>query len=166
MLLNALFPTRDIGTAPANFEPHVLAVGPAQLCQRLQECLEACLRVRTKPAREHADSSHGLWLLRPRNHWPGHRITDKSEKLSPPHVRALVRISDRNGSTRAPEGGVLKRRSLRPSGQGPVRVIRVDSAMSKLRPVMLQDRLQKRTLHARSQAPRFRRTDVTEYPAL
>ena len=35
--------------------------------------------------------------------------------------------------------------------------------MSKLRPVMLQDRLQKRTLHARSQAPRFRRTGVTEY---
>ena len=83
-----------IATAPANFEPHVLAVGPAQLCQRLQECLEACLRVRTKPAREHADLSHGLWLLRPRNHWPGHRITDKSEKLSPPHVRALVTVSD------------------------------------------------------------------------
>jgi hypothetical protein len=53
-----------IATAPANFEPHIFAIAPAQVYQRLQKCLEACLRVRTKPTREHTDAPHPLGLLR------------------------------------------------------------------------------------------------------
>ena len=49
-----------IARGPAGVDPHVAAVGPAQLLQPLQECRDAGLRFRIVRGRghEHADAPH------------------------------------------------------------------------------------------------------------
>jgi hypothetical protein len=44
-------------------EPNIMAVSPAQLCQRPQKYLQACCRVRTGAARKHTNYSHGVRVL-------------------------------------------------------------------------------------------------------
>ena len=79
-----------IAGGPASVDPHVAAVGPAQLLQPLQECREAGLRFRIVRGRahEHADAPHPLGLLRARRERPrGRRAAEKRDELAPLHVR-------------------------------------------------------------------------------
>ena len=62
-----------IAVGPADIDPHVAAVGPAQLCQTLPKCRHAVLHVYTIGAAQHADASHALALLRARRVRPGRR---------------------------------------------------------------------------------------------
>jgi hypothetical protein len=56
-----------IASAPAIVDPHIAAVGPAQLVQPLLECREACLSFRiVRDARKCADAAHAIRLLRAR----------------------------------------------------------------------------------------------------
>jgi tripartite-type tricarboxylate transporter receptor subunit TctC len=66
--------------APAIFHPHVAAVGPAQLRQRLQERGIAgdSFRIVLGKRRQHADTAHPLALLRARGERPrNHRAADR-----------------------------------------------------------------------------------------
>ena len=79
-----------IARGPAGVDPHVAAVGPAQLLQPLQERRDAGLRFRIVRGRghEHADAPHPLGLLRARRERPrSRRATENTEKFPPPHVR-------------------------------------------------------------------------------
>ena len=78
--------------APADIDPHVAAVGPAQLLQALQERRDAgCVPDRPRPCHEHADAPHPLGLLRARRERPRcRRATENTEKFPPPHVRPLA----------------------------------------------------------------------------
>ena len=80
-----------IARAPANVDPHVAAVGPAQLLQPLHERRDAGLMIPDRPraaGHEHADAPHPLALLRARGKRPRRRrATEKTEKFPPPHVR-------------------------------------------------------------------------------
>jgi len=64
--------TLGIAGAPALVDPHVAAVGPAQLLQALQERCQTYLSFRTVcgHAHEHADAPHALALLRARGKRP------------------------------------------------------------------------------------------------
>ena len=79
-----------IACAPAVVDPHVAAVGPAQLLQPLQERRDAGLGFPIVRGRghEHADAPHPLALLRARRERPRcRRATKNTEKFPPPHVR-------------------------------------------------------------------------------
>jgi hypothetical protein len=67
----------EIGSAPAQVNPHVAAIGPTQLRQPLQECREVCLRAPTVCANwnEHADTPHATCRLRARHERPRGRCT-------------------------------------------------------------------------------------------
>jgi hypothetical protein len=62
----------EIGCGKAMINPHIVAVGPAQLLQPLLECREAYLVVLIVHgrAREHADAPHLFALLRARRERP------------------------------------------------------------------------------------------------
>ena len=66
--------------APAGVDPHVAAVGPAQLLQPLQECRDAGLpfRIVRGTWHEHADAPHPLGLLRARRKRPRRRCAAES----------------------------------------------------------------------------------------
>src|SRR5262245_1329865 len=79
----------EIGRGKAMINPHIVAVGPAQLLQPLLECREAYLLVLIvhSRGREHADASHPLGLLRLRRERPRcRRAADKRDELASPHV--------------------------------------------------------------------------------
>ena len=80
---------RSASPAPQRVvDPHVAAVGPAQLLQPLQERREAGLsfRIVRGQAHEHADAPHPLGLLRARRERPrGRRAAEKRDELAPPH---------------------------------------------------------------------------------
>ena len=80
-----------IAAGPAIVDPHVAAVGPAQLLQPLQECRDAGLRfriVRGAAAMSTPMRRIALGLLRARRERPRcRRATENTEKLPPPHVR-------------------------------------------------------------------------------
>ena len=61
-----------IACGPASIDPHIAAVGPAQLLQPLQERRDAGLRFRIVRGcgHEHADAPHPLALLRARRERP------------------------------------------------------------------------------------------------
>jgi hypothetical protein len=56
----------DITSAPADLDPHILAVRPAQLLQLFQKCGVAQLRIRSvsADADKHADTPHPRGVLR------------------------------------------------------------------------------------------------------
>ena len=81
-----------IAAAPAIFDPHVAADGPAQLLQPLQERSDAGLRfgIVRGQVREHADAPHSLGLLRPRRERPRRRRTaEQRDELATFHVAPL-----------------------------------------------------------------------------
>ena len=71
---------RPASPGPAVVDPHVAAVGPAQLLQRLQERRDAGLafRIVRGHVHEHADAPHALGLLRPRRERPRRRAPPSS----------------------------------------------------------------------------------------
>src|SRR5262245_18437011 len=82
MLANGI----EIAAALTNFEPHVLALHPAQLRQRLQEYRDPCLRVGTKSACKHPNRTQDLWPLSLRdNRPPSRRAAEQRDKIAPPH---------------------------------------------------------------------------------
>src|SRR5215472_4455095 len=76
----------EIAAALTNFEPHILALHPAQLRERLQEYCDPCLRVRTKSACKHPNAPHDLWPLSLRDNRPRRRsAAEQRDKITPPH---------------------------------------------------------------------------------
>src|SRR5262245_3847639 len=85
----------------AIINPHILAVGPAQLLQSLLECREAYLVVLiVGHAREHADAPHPLGLLRARRHRPHrHRPSNQPDELAASHsITSSARASSGSGT--------------------------------------------------------------------
>src|SRR5262245_8757008 len=76
-----------IASAPAIVDPHVAALGPAQLLQHLQERRDAGLAFRiVRGVRdEHADAPHPLALLCERRERPRCRAADERDELAPSH---------------------------------------------------------------------------------
>src|SRR5262245_2050815 len=75
----------EIGRGKAMINPHIVAVGPAQLLQPLLECREAYLVVLIVlgRGREHADAPHPLGLLRARRERPRHcRAAEQRDALA------------------------------------------------------------------------------------
>jgi hypothetical protein len=78
-----------ISLAPANIDPHVATVDPAQFPQGLPEYRDAFFRFRlVRGTHEHADAPYLVGLLRTRcNRQRNHRATQDTEKFTPLHVR-------------------------------------------------------------------------------
>jgi ELWxxDGT repeat protein len=93
-----------IACRPAGIDPHVAAVDPAQLLQRLQECRVAGLPLRIvdgAAAAEHADASHPLRLLRARHHRSRRRAAEKSDEIASSHsMTSSARASNDCGTSR------------------------------------------------------------------
>jgi hypothetical protein len=70
----------DIILSPTNFGPHIAAIIPAQVLERLLECPDAVLTFSTIcfPKHEHADQPHPLDLLRMRGERPCRRQNGNS----------------------------------------------------------------------------------------
>src|SRR5262245_40251221 len=84
MLANCI----EIATALTNFEPHILALHPAQLRQRLQEHCDPCLRVRTTSACKHPNTAHdGAPLSRRDNRPRCSRAAEQRDEVTPSDVR-------------------------------------------------------------------------------
>src|SRR5262249_35460430 len=99
--------TLGIAGAPALADPHVAAVGPAQLLQALQEGREASLAFRTVRARahEHADPPHALGLLRARRERPRYRrAAEERYECAPLHSITSSAIASRVGGMMSPRG--------------------------------------------------------------
>src|SRR6516165_6687158 len=77
----------EIGCGKAVINPHIVAVGPAQLLQPLLECRKAYLvfLIAHTRGREHADTPHPLALLRTRRKQPPHRAAEQHDELAPLH---------------------------------------------------------------------------------
>ena len=70
-------------------DPHVAAVGPAQLLQPLQERRDAGLSFRIVRGRghQHANAPHPLGLLRARRERPRRCAAQQANELTPSHSR-------------------------------------------------------------------------------
>jgi hypothetical protein len=80
--------TTGIARCPAVVDPHVAAVGPAQLLQPLQERRDAglCLPIVGGEVHQHADASHPIGLLRPRRERPrGCRAAEERDEFASFH---------------------------------------------------------------------------------
>src|SRR4029077_9228837 len=93
-----------IARGPAGVDPHVAAVGPAQLLQHLHKRSEADLSVRvgSRRAKEHPDAPHTLALLRARGVRHRNRRAGKPrDELAPPHsITSSARASSDGGTVR------------------------------------------------------------------
>jgi hypothetical protein len=80
---------RGLAPRPPNFDPHIAALGPAQLLQRLLKRYEVVLltRIVRVQVEEHSDAAHALGLLRLRRVRPSgcRRAAKKSDELAPSH---------------------------------------------------------------------------------
>src|SRR5262249_41086954 len=78
----------EIGCGKAMINPHIVAVGPAQLLQPMLECREAYLLVLIVHGRgrEHADTAHALRLLRARRERPCRHAAEQRDERASPHV--------------------------------------------------------------------------------
>src|SRR5262245_57415091 len=95
-----------IAGTPANIDPHVAAIGPAQFLQALQERRDArlCLLIVRGQAHEYADAPHPLALLRPRHSPPRRRRTaEQRDDLAPSHhsITSSARASSAVGISRS-----------------------------------------------------------------
>src|SRR5215831_2872449 len=93
----------EIGCGKAMINPHIVAVGPAQLLQPLLECREAYLVVLIVHGRtrEHADAPHPLGLLRACRERPRRRAADERYELAPLHsITSSARASRGSGTVR------------------------------------------------------------------
>jgi hypothetical protein len=79
------------GSGPAGVDPHVVADGPAQLLQPLQERPDAGLKFRIVRGygQEYADAPHPLGLLRPRRKRPSRRAAEQRDERAPFQARCL-----------------------------------------------------------------------------
>ena len=68
-----------VAQGPTVVDPHIAAVGPAQLLQPLQKGSEASApyRIIRGHVREHADAAHSLRLLRARRERPRCRAAER-----------------------------------------------------------------------------------------
>src|SRR5262249_55554928 len=69
-------------------DPHVAALGPTQLLQRLHECREAGLPiwiVRSGTGDEHANTMGPVWLLRARRERPSRRAAEQGNETASLH---------------------------------------------------------------------------------
>src|SRR5262245_7075143 len=76
-----------IARAPAVIDPHIAAVGPAQLLQPLQKRRDAGLsfRIVRSQVHEYPDAAHPLRLLRPCRKRPRRRrAAEQRDELAPP----------------------------------------------------------------------------------
>ena len=99
--------------APADVDPYVATVGPAQLLQPLQKRCEADLALRIVRGRihEHADAPHPLALLRARRERPcGRRAAEQRDELAPLHhsITPSARASSEAGTSRPSALAVLR----------------------------------------------------------
>src|SRR4029077_166366 len=81
---------RGIVGGPADIDAHIVANGPAQLRQRLQERAVPGLKIDIirGSRQQHANAAYALALLRTRRKGPSRYGTTKNtEKFPPPHVR-------------------------------------------------------------------------------
>src|SRR5262245_51264999 len=95
---------RSIGCGPARVDPHVAAIGPAQLRQRLQERPDTGLKFSIVCGRgqDHADAPHPLQLLRPCRERPRkRRAADQRDELAPPNhsITSSARASNDGGTS-------------------------------------------------------------------
>src|SRR5262249_21759415 len=102
-----------IGCGKAIINPHIVAVGPAQLLQSLLECHEAYLDVLIVrgQTREHPDPPHPLPLLRARHDRPSRRRTaEQRDELAPPShsITSSARASSVGGTSRPSALAVLR----------------------------------------------------------
>ena len=77
---------RGIGRGPVGVDAHVVADGPTQLRQRLQERPDPGLKFRIVCGcrQQHADAPHPLALLRASDEWPRDcRAAEKCDELAP-----------------------------------------------------------------------------------
>src|SRR5262249_41741204 len=99
----------DIAGTPANFDAHVLTVGPAQLLQPLHERNEPRLSFRVVRSRihEHPDAPHTL--LRARCAWPhNRRAAEQGDEIATPHsITSSARASMIGAISRPIALGVL-----------------------------------------------------------
>src|SRR5262249_17302929 len=89
-----------IAGTPANIDPHVAAIGPAQFLQALQERRKTrlCLLIIRGQAHEHADPPH---LLRARRERPHRRAAEQRDELAPLHsIISSARASNDGGTVR------------------------------------------------------------------
>jgi hypothetical protein len=80
-----------IAGTPANIDPHVAAIGPAQFLQALQERREArlSLLIIRGQAHEHPDPAHLIRLQCPRRERPcGCRAAEQRDEPPSPDLRA------------------------------------------------------------------------------
>ena len=77
-----------IAGTPAVVDPHIAALGPAQLLQAICERYQTGLSFRAVcgHAHEHADAPHPLTLLRPRRERPRRRAAEQRDELPPSHA--------------------------------------------------------------------------------
>src|SRR6516164_6650910 len=93
--------------APAEVDPHIAAIAPAQLLQGLLERREAglTLRIVCGPAHEYADAPHTPALLRTRCERPCHSAAEPGYQFSPPdgdwHVTPHARAAWKHITPRA-----------------------------------------------------------------
>ena len=122
-----------IAGAPANIDPHVAAIGPAQFLQALQECCEARLSflIVRGHAHEHADAPHALALLRACR-----------QRTMPPHPPPSSVMNSRRFISLPPRSrtdivavqvGILEGATM--SALGHKQTFAVQKAMSALRPI-------------------------------
>src|SRR5262245_51787774 len=101
-----------IASTPAGVDPHVAAVGPAQLLQPLHECRETGLTIHIVRglANEHSDPPHLLGLLRARREWPrGCRAAEQCDELALPHsITSSARASKLSGTVSPRAFAVLR----------------------------------------------------------
>src|SRR5262245_10230739 len=103
-----------IGCGKAIINPHIVAVGPAQLLQSLLECREAYLDVLIVrgQARKHPDPPHPLPLLRARGKRPRgrrHAAEQRHERAALHHsITSSARASSVAGTSRSSALAVLR----------------------------------------------------------
>src|SRR5262245_64649830 len=95
--------TIGIAGAPTPVDPHIAALGPAQLLQAPHERPQTSLPGRTSGhAHEHTDAPHPLRLLRARRERPrGCRAAEQRDELAPHHsITSSARASMIGGISR------------------------------------------------------------------
>src|SRR6516162_9141938 len=102
---------------PAELDPRIAAVGPAQLLETLQECSVTGLRFPVVRSQAHydADAPHALALLRARRERPGDRCraAEQRDELAAPElsvhsITSSARASSVGGTSRPSALAVLR----------------------------------------------------------
>jgi hypothetical protein len=81
-------------TAPTKVDPHVSAIGPAQVRKVLREHRDAMLPLRIVfvERHEHSDAPHSVALLRPCRERPRRRAAEERDEVAPPKANAHLAL--------------------------------------------------------------------------